>query len=64
MELDEAFASKDDIATAVLESLAPVMKEYGKCNCISGVFLDETHAFLTEYFVIHRFCSCGDGTLL
>ena len=29
MELDEAFASKDDIATAVLESLAPVMKEYG-----------------------------------
>ena len=29
LELDEAFASKDDIATAVLESLAPVMKEYG-----------------------------------
>lgn len=32
MELDEAFASKDDIASAVLDSLAPVMKEYGRCK--------------------------------
>eukprot|EP00977_Amphora_coffeiformis_P012972 scaffold3330_cov164-Amphora_coffeaeformis.AAC.4 len=29
MELDEAFSSKDDIAKAVLESLASVMTEYG-----------------------------------
>lgn len=29
MELDEAFASKDDIAKAVLESLQRVMQEYG-----------------------------------
>ena len=34
MELDEAFASKDDIATAVLESLAPVMKEYGESSVV------------------------------
>jgi len=29
MELDEAFSSKDDIATAVLQSLQKDMKEYG-----------------------------------
>jgi regulator of protease activity HflC (stomatin/prohibitin superfamily) len=29
MELDEAFASKDEIATAVLQQLQDVMKEYG-----------------------------------
>lgn len=37
MELDEAFASKDDIATAVLESLAPVMKEYGESSVVGFV---------------------------
>ena len=29
MELDEAFASKDDIARSVLDSLQPVMRDYG-----------------------------------
>lgn len=46
MELDEAFASKDDIAKAVLESLAPVMKEYGKLSKNSWQRVFDVGSFL------------------
>lgn len=61
MELDEAFASKDDIAEAVLAQLKDVMVDYGYVSCFLVLFVlffdvDYSVKLFSDFFLLSNLC--------